>query len=161
MRLLNVVVETPKGSRNKLSWNEDHKIYQLKGVLPAGMSFPFDFGFLPKTKGEDGDPLDILLLMDEPTYPGTWVPARLIGAIEASKPRTARPERMTRPLSHRGRLPRSRRTRVAWTDFHPRPPARIRAFLQSYNQAKANSSSILQRTGPDRGLPPFHNKAQR
>jgi inorganic pyrophosphatase len=55
------------------------------------MAFPFDFGFLPGTKGEDGDPLDILLLMDEPTYPGTLVSARLIGAIEAEQTETARP----------------------------------------------------------------------
>jgi Inorganic pyrophosphatase len=67
---LNVIIETPKGNRNKLAYHPQLGAFQLKGVLPAGAVFPFDFGFLPSTKGEDGDPLDVLLLMDEPTYPG-------------------------------------------------------------------------------------------
>jgi inorganic pyrophosphatase len=53
----------------------------LKGVLPAGAVFPFDFGFVPSTRGEDGDPLDILVLMDSSAFAGYIVPGRLIGAI--------------------------------------------------------------------------------
>ncbi len=78
---LNVIVETPKGSRNKFKFDEAHGLYKLGGVLPAGMSFPYDFGFIPSTKGEDGDPVDVLLLMDEPAFPGCLVSARLIGVI--------------------------------------------------------------------------------
>lgn len=61
------------------------KIFDLKKVLPAGMSFPYDFGFLPQTLAPDGDPLDVLLLMDEPAFPGCAVPARLIGVIEGEQ----------------------------------------------------------------------------
>ena len=83
--LLQVIVETPKGSRNKFSFDPEQKVFTLKKVLPAGMVFPYDFGFLPRTLAEDGDPLDVLLLMDEPAYPGVVVRARLIGVIEGEQ----------------------------------------------------------------------------
>jgi inorganic pyrophosphatase len=83
--LLQVIVETPKGSRNKFSFDPDQEIFALKKVLPAGMVFPYDFGFLPKTLADDGDPIDVLLLMDEPAFPGVLVPSRLIGVIEGEQ----------------------------------------------------------------------------
>ncbi len=83
--LLQVIIETPKSSRNKYSFDMDQKIFALKKVLPAGMSFPYDFGFLPGTMGGDGDPIDVLLLMDEPAFPGCLLRARLIGVIEGEQ----------------------------------------------------------------------------
>jgi inorganic pyrophosphatase len=83
--LLQVIVETPKGSRNKFSFDVEQEIFSLKKVLPAGMVFPYDFGFLPKTLADDGDPIDVLLLMDEPAFPGILVPSRLIGVIEGEQ----------------------------------------------------------------------------
>jgi len=84
-KLLQVVIETPRGCRNKYSFDETQKIFVLKAALPAGMSFPYDFGFLPGTIGEDGDPLDVLVLMDEPAFPGCALMARLIGVIEGEQ----------------------------------------------------------------------------
>jgi inorganic pyrophosphatase len=66
--LLRVIIETPAGSRNKFAFDPHQKIFALKKVLPAGMSFPYDFGFLPQTLAPDGDPLDVLLLMDEQPF---------------------------------------------------------------------------------------------
>jgi inorganic pyrophosphatase len=83
--LLQVIVETPAGSRNKFAFDPDQSIFALKKVLPAGMVFPYDFGFLPQTKAPDGDPIDVLLLMDEPAFPGIIVKARLIGVIEGEQ----------------------------------------------------------------------------
>src|ERR1700722_8205090 len=83
--LLQVIVETPKGSRNKFSFDMEQEIFSLKKVLPAGMVFPYDFGFLPKTLADDGDPIDVLLLMDEPAFPGCAVRSRLIGVIEGEQ----------------------------------------------------------------------------
>ncbi len=80
-----VVIETPKGSRNKYKYSEDFCCFQLAKVLPEGMVFPFDFGFLPSTTGDDGDPLDVLLLMDQPTFCGCLVLSRLVGVIEAEQ----------------------------------------------------------------------------
>lgn len=82
---LRVVIETPKGSRNKYDYDPDCDCMDLATVLPQGMSFPFDFGFAPSTLGDDGDPLDILVLMDAPVVPGCVVHSRLIGAIEAKQ----------------------------------------------------------------------------
>ena len=77
------VVETPKGSRNKYAFNRDLGVFELRKVLPRGMIFPYDFGFIPSTKGEDGDPLDILLLLDDPAPMGCVVRTRVVGVIEA------------------------------------------------------------------------------
>ncbi len=82
---LRVVIETPKGSRNKFKYDENLGCYRLNKVLPEGMSFPYDFGFVPQTKAEDGDPLDVLLLMDQPAYPGIVVESRIVGVIEAEQ----------------------------------------------------------------------------
>lgn len=84
-QLLQVIIETPAGSRNKFAFDPEQGIYALKKVLPAGMVFPYDFGFLPKTLAPDGDPIDVLLLMDEPAFPGIAVKARLIGVIEGEQ----------------------------------------------------------------------------
>ena len=70
---VNVVIETPQGSRNKFNYDEELGLFKLGGVLPAGAVFPFDFGFVPETTGGDGDPLDVLVLMDEPAFPGCLV----------------------------------------------------------------------------------------
>ncbi|HEY4354627.1 MAG TPA: inorganic diphosphatase [Acidobacteriaceae bacterium] len=83
--LFQVIIETPKGSRNKFAYDTEARIFSLKKVLPAGMTFPYDFGFLPRTLAEDGDPLDVLLLMDEPAFPGIALHARLIGVIEGEQ----------------------------------------------------------------------------
>jgi inorganic pyrophosphatase len=83
--LLKVVIETPKGSHNKYSFDHEENIFQLSKVLPAGMVFPYDFGFVPKTCAPDGDPVDVLVLMDEPAFPGCMVKCRLIGAIKGEQ----------------------------------------------------------------------------
>jgi inorganic pyrophosphatase len=80
---VNVVIETQRGARTKLAYDPGRGAFVVKKVLPQGMSFPFDFGFIPSTSGDDGDPLDVLVLMDEPVPTGTVVPSRLIGVIEA------------------------------------------------------------------------------
>jgi inorganic pyrophosphatase len=82
---IQVIIETPKGSRNKYAFDPEQKVFSLAKVLPAGMCFPYDFGFLPRTLAPDGDPIDVLLLMDEPAFPGCAVPARLIGIIEGEQ----------------------------------------------------------------------------
>ena len=82
---LRIVIETPKGSRNKYDYDPECDCMELGTVLPEGMRFPYDFGFVPSTVGDDGDPLDILVLMDAPVIPGCVITARPIGAIEAKQ----------------------------------------------------------------------------
>lgn len=82
---LSVIVDTPKGSRNKYKFDEDLGLFRLGGVLAVGHFFPFDFGYIPGTLGGDGDPLDVLILMDEPAFVGCLIPSRLIGVIQAKQ----------------------------------------------------------------------------
>ncbi len=79
------VIETPKGSRSKFDYDEESGLFRLAGLLPEGMSFPLDFGFFPSTKAEDGDPLDVLVLHDEPIPVGALLTIRLIGVIEVDQ----------------------------------------------------------------------------
>jgi inorganic pyrophosphatase len=83
--VVQVIIETPSGSRNKFSFDVEQGIFAHKMTLPAGMAFPYDFGFLPQTLAPDGDPIDVLLLMDEPAFPGISVRGRLIGVIEGQQ----------------------------------------------------------------------------
>ena len=83
--IIRVVIETPKGSRNKYAFDPEDKIFELKKVLPAGMDFPYDFGFVPSTKADDGDPVDVLVLMDEPVFTGCLLKCRIIGIIEGEQ----------------------------------------------------------------------------
>src|SRR5258707_1414227 len=84
-KIIQVVVETPKGGRNKDAFGHDQRVFELKKVLPAGMTFPYDFGFVPRTLADDGDPVDVLVLMDEPAFPGCVLKCRLIGIIEGEQ----------------------------------------------------------------------------
>jgi inorganic pyrophosphatase len=84
-QILRVVIETPKGSRNKFAFNRDDRVFELKKVLPAGMVFPYDFGFVPCTEAADGDPVDVLVLMDEPAFPGCVLTCRPIGVIQGEE----------------------------------------------------------------------------
>ncbi len=83
--MIEVIIETPRGCRNKFKFDERTETFSLGSVLPAGSAFPYDFGFVPGTKAADGDPLDVLLLMDESAFPGCRVMARLIGVLEAEQ----------------------------------------------------------------------------
>jgi inorganic pyrophosphatase len=94
--IIKVIIETPKGSRNKFAFDPDEKTFTLKKVLPAGMVFPYDFGFVPSTIAEDGDPVDVLVLMDEPAFPGCVVKVRLVGVIEGEQGSGKKTERNDR-----------------------------------------------------------------
>src|SRR3954469_929914 len=80
---LRAIIETPQGSRNKLKFDHELGRFRISRSLPAGMSFPFDFGYFPGTLADDGDALDVLVIMDGPGYPGVVVDVRLLGVIEA------------------------------------------------------------------------------
>jgi inorganic pyrophosphatase len=146
---LNVIIETPKGRRNKFKYDDKSGIYKLGGVLPAGAVFPFDFGFVPSTLGGDGDPLDVLLLMDEPAFVGCLVPARLIGVIEAEQTEegnTARNDRLIAVAanSHNHRELRS------LDEMSGNLVNEIEHFFVSYNESKGKRFTPLGRFGPDR-----------
>jgi inorganic pyrophosphatase len=84
-KLINVIIETPRDCQNKFDYDEDLRVFRLKKTLPMGTTFPFDFGFIPNTKAEDGDPLDVLVIMDQHAYPGCLVQCRVLGVLEAEQ----------------------------------------------------------------------------
>ena len=79
------VVEASQGTRHKLKYTPEWDAFVLDNVLPIGLAFPYAFGFLPSTLGDDGDPLDVLVLADESLTPGSVVPCRIVGVIEAEQ----------------------------------------------------------------------------
>lgn len=80
-----VIIETPKGSRMKYKYDGDYRMFRLKKILPAGLAFPFDFGFIPGTKGEDGDPIDVLVISEFQGFPGCMMDCRIVGCIRAEQ----------------------------------------------------------------------------
>ena len=97
------VIETPKGRRGKYDYDPKSGLFRLKTLLPDGMSFPLDFGFIPSTLAEDGDPTDVMVLTDEPCPVGTLLDVRLLGVVEAGE-RTERAVR--RAVVDKDGLPR-------------------------------------------------------
>jgi inorganic pyrophosphatase len=144
---LNVIVETSKGSRNKITFDPERGLYELTGVLPVGASFPYDFGFVPSTLGDDGDPLDVLVLMDEPTFAGCLVPARLIGVI------TARQQERGGPVERNDRLvavaakSRTHEQVRGLSDLGDALLDEIEHFFVSYNEIKGKRFEPTGRKG--------------
>src|SRR4051812_28843288 len=113
-----VVIEPSRGCRNKYSYEPKERVFVLKKVLPEGHVFPFDFGFIPRTKGEDGDPLDVLVLMDEPAFPGCVWSAGWLRWCGRRRQKRRSAKRCAMIASSRWRSPRSRIVRLkTWTVF--------------------------------------------
>jgi inorganic pyrophosphatase len=79
--VIDVVVEIPRGSRNKYEYDHERHVIRLDRRLFSATVYPADYGFIPDTLGEDGDPLDALVLLDDPTFPGCWVRSRPVGVF--------------------------------------------------------------------------------
>jgi inorganic pyrophosphatase len=106
---VNIVVETPKGGRAKMKYDEQAGVFRFEKLLPLGQAFPFDFGFLPSTEGGDGDPLDVLLVAGEPAPVGCVVLGEIIGVLEGKQTENGRSERNDRiiaiPIDGKSRKP--------------------------------------------------------
>lgn len=148
--LLNVIVDTPKGSRNKYKFDEKSGLFGLSGVLPAGATFPYDFGFVPSTLGEDGDPLDVLVLMDDAAFVGCLVGARLLGVIEAEQTeRNGNTMRNDRLIAVADASITHRSFKSLGT-LDENLVDQIEHFFVSYNQIKGKQFKPLGRFGPTR-----------
>ena len=147
---LHVVIDTPKGSRNKFAWDAGLELFQLRGVLPAGAVFPYDFGFIPNTRGEDGDELDVLVLMDEPAFTGCLVASRLLGVIEAEQTETSGKTERNDRLIAVAATSRTHGHLQTLDDLNVKIVDEIEHFFVSYNAAKGKNFKPLGRFGPDR-----------
>jgi inorganic pyrophosphatase len=151
--LINVVIETPKGSRNKFAFEEESYLFLLKKILPAGTAFPLDFGFIPHTLAADGDPLDALVVMEQSTYPGCLIRCRPIGIIKGEQ-------------KHKGQKHAERNDRViavpeasvdyarlkSIKDLSEEHLADLTHFFMYYNAMEGGSYKLLSTEGPREAL---------
>src|SRR5438309_517586 len=146
---LNVVIDTPKGCRSKFAFDMKRKAYVLKSVLPHGTVFPFDFGSIPGTVAEDGDPLDVLVLMDEPAFCGCLVESRLLGVIEATQEEDGKNERNDRLIAVAAES-HTHRNIKSIADLDSTLLHEIEHFFISYNKVRGKKFKPLGRHGPKR-----------
>jgi inorganic pyrophosphatase len=102
---IHAVVETPRGSRAKLEFDSKLQAFTLSKPLLVGLTYPYDWGFVPGTKADDGDPLDVLLIHDAATYPGLVLKCRPIGVLEVMQSSKKKEERNDRLFAVPDRSP--------------------------------------------------------
>ncbi len=146
-----VIIETPKGSRNKYKFDEKMRRYMLAKVLPQGMVFPYDFGFVPDTHAEDGDPIDVLLLMDEPAFPGCVVECRLVGVIEGEQTEDGDTHRNDRLLA----VAQDNHTYSdlrSIADMNQALLKEIGQFFTNYHQLQGRKFKVIGNQGPQEAM---------
>ena len=145
------IIETPKGSRNKFDYDPASNLFKLGGLLPEGMMFPFDFGFVPSTRGEDGDPLDIMVLMDAPAHVGCLLDVRLIGVIEAKQTQDGKTESNHRLLGVAIHSYNHAKLKDI-EDVNKTLLEQVEAFFVSYNAQRGKKFRIEGTGGPKKAV---------
>src|SRR3982074_1916155 len=127
---IHAVVETPRGSRCKLEFDSKLRGFTLPKPLFAGLTYPYDWGFIPSTEAEDGDPLDVLVIHDAQTYPGVVLRCRPVGVLELEQQSKGKKERNDRVFAVPDRSPLE-------TDLQDirELPARARQELEQFFRA--------------------------
>ena len=136
-----------RGSRNKFKYDDRLGLFRLHAVLPAGAAFPYDFGFVPQSKAPDGDPIDVLLLIDQPAFAGCVVPAHFIGVIEAEQKKRDKSAFAT-TVSWPSRKMRTIRDLQTIGDINNNLLKELEHFFISYNEAKGREFRFLRAQGP-------------
>ncbi len=145
------IIETPKGSRNKFDYDPESGLFALGGLLPEGMMFPFDFGFLPSTLGQDGDPLDIMVLMDAPAHAGCLIEVRIIGIITAKQTQGGKTETNNRLLGVAIHSYEHENLRSI-SDVSKTFLDQVEAFFVSYNKQRGKKFKITGTGGPKKAI---------
>jgi inorganic pyrophosphatase len=145
---VNVVIDTPSGSASKFKFDTKARCYRLSRLLPRGAVFPYNFGSIPRTSAEDGDPLDVLVLAEAPFFVGCLVEVKLIGVLKAAQRESGKLIRNDRLLG------------VPVTEVNPPLVehiqqivelriAEIEHFFTSYNEAQGRELVVQGRGGPE------------
>jgi inorganic pyrophosphatase len=145
---LRAVIESPQASRHKFKYDASIDRFTVHASLPAGMVFPFDFGFFPSTQAADGDPLDVLVLMDAPAFPGAVVAVRLLGVIEADQSDDGeKPYRNDRIIAlAEGNTERGDLRRL--DDLNAELITQIKSFFVTYASLRGKAFEPLRDRGP-------------
>jgi len=142
---VHVVIETPKCSRIKYAYDFKSGLMRVRRALPEGMMFPFNFGFIPGTLGDDGDPLDILILNEEPLMSGCFLVARLVAVIEAKQIEDGKATRNDRLVGTT--FATETPTELETMGLTPKSEAEIERFFMNYNQLDGKKFKVLGRSG--------------
>jgi inorganic pyrophosphatase len=148
-RCWRAVIDTPRGSRNKYKLDAATGLYMLGKPLPLGHVFPFDFGDIPSTKAGDGDPIDALVLMDEPVFVGCMVEVRFVGVIEAEQTEQGNTLRNDRLIAVALKSPRYENVKTL-EDLREGLLDEVEHFFVSYNELADKTFEPLRRAGPRR-----------
>ena len=143
---IHVIIDTPAGSRNKYKFDPHLRLFRVSRVLPVGMAFPYDFGFIPGTCAQDGDALDVLVMGLAPAFPGCLTTARLVGMLRAWQVEDG--ERITNNrLLAVAETPVNRASIRDLRALEPRLLHELEHFFESYNRAQGREFRIVARAG--------------
>ncbi len=137
----NVIIETPKGSNVKYAFEEDTGLLTVKKALPEGMVFPFNFGMIPGTLAEDGDPIDVLVFNEEPLVAGCLLHVRPIGVIKAEQSDHKRAIRNDRIIGQA--VPKEAPTELEEIKLTKKTVKQIQFFFKAYNKAYGVKFKVL------------------
>jgi inorganic pyrophosphatase len=153
------IIETPKGRRNKFKYEQNSGLFSLSNLLPEGFSFPFDFGFIPSTVAEDGDPLDVIVLMDEPAHVGCLVKVRLIGVVKVVQTENGKKTQNDRLIAVSTRSFEFEGIKSV-DDLRPNLLEQITEFIGLYNKNSGKNDEVTGTAGPDKALELLERAAQ-
>ncbi|MBV9157754.1 MAG: inorganic diphosphatase [Acidobacteriaceae bacterium] len=154
------VIETPKGRRNKFKYKPDSGLFSLSNLLPQGFSFPFDFGFIPSTAAEDGDPLDIIVLMDEPAHVGCLLDVRVIGVVKIVQKEGGKKTQNDRLVAVAGRSFDFRDVKSI-SDLNDSLVQQVTEFLGLYNKNSGKEDEVQGVEGPQAAMQLLEKAIQR
>jgi inorganic pyrophosphatase len=162
-----VIIETPKGRRTKFDYDPESGLFLLAGLLPEGMMFPFDFGFIPSTLGDDGDPLDMMVLMDAPAHVGCLMETRIIGIVKAEQTEDGKTKTNDRLLGVAVHSYEHEHYRSI-NDVGRTILDQVEAFFISYNKQRGKKFKVTGTAGPKTavrflkdGIAAFEKKAKK
>lgn len=147
---VDVVIETPKGSAQKYDYIPSTPFFKLKKILPSGMVFPYDFGFIPKTEGEDGDPLDVIVISEFNSFPGVIIKCRIIGGIKAEQSEEEGSKKMIRNDRFLA-VPKCSNIfqNIERMDDLPKQITNdLEEFFVDYNKLEGKKFKVLEKIGP-------------
>jgi inorganic pyrophosphatase len=145
------IIETPQGRRNKFKYEPDLGLFSLSNLLPHGFSFPFDFGFIPSTLAEDGDALDVIVLMDEPAHVGCVLEVRLVGVVEIVQKEDGKESKNDRVIAVAVRSFDYAEVKSI-SDLQHSLVEQVKEFLGLYNKNSKKQDQVKGVAGPERAI---------
>jgi Inorganic pyrophosphatase len=142
MQTVDVVIETPKGSKYKYKFEEETNRFKAHKLLPSGLAFPYDFGFIPYTKGDDGDPLDVLIFSEDSFLPGSVVECVILGSIKAKQTSDGQTVRNDRIIVT-PKFTVEKDKEVALEDFSKHKIKELEDFFTYYNKREGKEFKSL------------------